>query len=157
MIFFFWLGRAAQLKRELFQFFQLFGRLGSREQKNWIGPTCTNSTGCLGFIRSRNLRAHESEECDYGEVLLLIISSLQDSSNSAWVGGFVSVPCPLSRHGRFPSSLLNTFNTGGHCPIHLSCLPSILIPTLWFLLDPTVAYHLLSEKLIPALRKGPIL
>ena len=36
---------------------------------------------------------------------VLDIVSLQHSSNSAWLGGFVSVVCPLPRHWRFPSAL----------------------------------------------------
>jgi hypothetical protein len=35
----------------------------------------------------------------------LIIASLQNSTNSAWVGVLISTVCPLPRHGRFPSAL----------------------------------------------------
>ena len=35
----------------------------------------------------------------------LIIASLQHSWNSAWLGCFVSIVCPLPRHWRFPSAL----------------------------------------------------
>ncbi len=35
----------------------------------------------------------------------LIIASLQHSSNSAWLGGFVSIVWPLPRQGRFASAL----------------------------------------------------
>ncbi len=35
----------------------------------------------------------------------LIITSLQHSTNSTWVGVLISTVCPLSRHGRFPSVL----------------------------------------------------
>jgi hypothetical protein len=54
-------------------------------------------------------RLHGQGNCSWKERQnvvrpFLIISSLQDSSNSGWVAYFVSVVYPLSRHGYFPSA-----------------------------------------------------
>jgi hypothetical protein len=57
----------------------------------------------------------------------LIITSLQHSSNSAWLGCFVSIVCPLPRHWRFASAL-----SSEHRSTELSACPPTTIRLRFF-------------------------
>jgi hypothetical protein len=106
-------------------------------------PLPTHTADCpIRAVVKRVFRKRGSSTSE-GLRPFLIIASLQHSSNSAWLGCFVSVVCPLPRHWHFASALASP-----HRSTSLSAYPPTAIRLRFFDASAAASKDFLSHCIL---------
>jgi hypothetical protein len=103
----------------------------------WYTADCPIRTVVTRVFRKRGSSTRE------GLRPFLIIASLQHSSNSTWLGCFVSIVCPLPSHWRFASVL-----SSPHRSTTLSVYPPTAIRLRFFDVSAAASKDFLSHFIL---------